>query len=46
MENNRFKTSFQLCLPIMVLCGMWVISNLLYLYIADVSSLLQGSWIN
>lgn len=32
MENNRFKTTFQLCLPIIVLCGMWVISNLFYLY--------------
>ena len=32
MDNNRFKTTFQLCLPIMVLCGMWVISNLFYLY--------------
>ena len=32
MDNNRFKTTFQLCIPIMVLCGMWVVSNLFDLY--------------
>ena len=32
MENNRFKTTFQLCIPIMVLCGLWVVSNLFHLY--------------
>lgn len=32
MDNNRFKTTFQLCIPVMVLCGMWVVSNLFYLY--------------
>ena len=32
MENNRFKNTFQICIPFMVLCGMWVVSNLFYLY--------------